>query len=113
LRTASPLPEPVPKEFARLTITDGAAAAIRSLTSQPDLPIETGSRIMKQGAGAPSFHLAMTDGPAAGEQVVEEGGARVFLGPAAAGALEDKALDAQVNEHGDLAFCISDQSRQA
>jgi len=38
-----------------LTITDSAVSAIRGLTSQPDLPVETGPRIMKQGAGAPSF----------------------------------------------------------
>lgn len=96
-----------------LTITDSAASAIRSLTSQPDLPDDTGLRIMAQGAGAPSFQLALTQGPAAGDQVVEEGGARVFLEPAAAGALEDKALDAQVNERGDLAFRISDQAPPA
>jgi len=96
-----------------LTITDSAATAIRSLTSQPDLPVETGLRIMKQGEGAPSFELALTEGPAAGDQVVEEGGARVFVEPAAAAILQDKALDAQVNEQGDLAFRISDQPEPA
>jgi iron-sulfur cluster assembly protein len=92
-----------------LTLTDDAVSAIRSLTSQPDLPVDTGLRIMKQGAGGPAFQLALTEGPAAGDQVVEEGGARVFVEPAAAAVLEDKALDAQVNEQGDLAFHISDQ----
>ena len=96
-----------------LTITDDAVTAIRSLTSQPDLPVDTGLRIMKQGAGGPAFQLALTEGPADGDQVVEEGGARVFVEPAAAAVLEDKALDAQVNEQGDLAFHISDQERPA
>ena len=96
-----------------LTITDSAGSAIRNLTSQSELPADTGLRIMKQGAGAPSFELALTEGPAADDQVVEEGGARVFLEPAAAGALEDMALDAQVNEQGDIAFRISDQGRPA
>jgi iron-sulfur cluster assembly protein len=96
-----------------LTITDSAASAIRSLTSQPDLPVDTGLRIMKPGAGAPAFELALTEGPVAGDQVVEEGGARVFVEPAAAAVLEDKALDAQVNEQGDLAFHISDQAPPA
>lgn len=96
-----------------LTITDSAASAIRSLTSQPDLPDDIGMRIKKQGDGAPSFQIALTEGPAAGDQVVEEGGARIFLEPAVADALEDKALDAQVNEQGDLAFRISDQARPA
>ncbi len=96
-----------------LTITDSAASAIRSLTSQPDLPVDTGLRIKTQGAGGPSFELALTEGPAAGDQVIEEGGARVFLEAAAAAVLEDKALDAQVNEQGDLAFRISDQAGPA
>ncbi len=96
-----------------LTITDSAASAIRSLISQPDLPADAGLRIMKQGAGAPSFQLTLTEGPAAGDQVVEEGGARIFVESAAAGVLEDKALDAQVNEQGDLAFRISDQAPPA
>lgn len=96
-----------------LTITDSAASAIRSLTSQPDLPVDTGLRIMKPGAGAPAFELALTEGPVVGDQVVEEGGARVFVEPAAAAVLEDKALDAQVNEQGDLAFHISDQAPPA
>jgi iron-sulfur cluster assembly protein len=96
-----------------LTITDSAVSAIRTLTSQPDLPVETGVRIMTQGEGAPSFQLALTEGPAAGDQVVEEGGARVFVEAAAAGVLEDKALDAQVNEQGDFAFLISDQAPPA
>jgi iron-sulfur cluster assembly protein len=94
-----------------LTITESAVSAICGLTSQPDLPVETGLRIVKQGAGAPSFELALTEGPATGDQVVEEGGARVFLEAAAAAVLEDKALDAQVNEQGDIAFRISDRAR--
>lgn len=96
-----------------LTLTDSAVSAIRSLTSQPELPVDTGLRIMAQGADAPSFQLALADGPVAGDQVVEEGGARVFVEPAAAAVLEDKALDAQVNEQGDLAFRISDQADRA
>ncbi len=96
-----------------LMLTDSAVSAIRSLTSQPDLPEETGLRIMKQGEETPSFQLALTEGPAAGDQVVEAGGARVFLEADAAAVLEDKALDAQVNEQGDLAFHISDQGPPA
>jgi iron-sulfur cluster assembly protein len=96
-----------------LTITDNAVSAIRSLTSQPDLPVDTGLRIIKQGEGSPSFQLALTEGPSDGDQVVEEGGARVFLEASAAGVLENKALDAQVNDQGDLAFRISDQARPA
>jgi len=96
-----------------LTLTDSAVSAIRTLTSQPDLPGETGLRIMAQGEGAPSFQLALAEAPVAGDQVVEEGGARVFLEAAVAEVLDDKALDAQVNEQGDLAFRIADQGPDA
>jgi iron-sulfur cluster assembly protein len=92
-----------------LTLTDSAVSAIHDLTSQPQLPQETGLRIMAQDEGGPSLQLALAEGPAAGDQVVEEGGARVFLEPAAAAVLMDKALDAEVNEQGDLAFHIADQ----
>jgi iron-sulfur cluster assembly protein len=95
-----------------LTLTDSAVSAIRSLTSQPELPVETGLRIMTQDEGAPSFQLALADGPVAGDQVIEEGGARVFIEAAAAAVLGDKALDAQVNEQGDVAFSVSDQAHR-
>jgi Fe-S cluster assembly iron-binding protein IscA len=96
-----------------LTLTDSAVSAIRGLTSQPELPEQTGLRIMAQGEGAPSFQLALAEGPVAGDQVVEEGGARVFLEAEVAAVLDDKALDAQVNEQGDLAFRIADQDQRA
>jgi Fe-S cluster assembly iron-binding protein IscA len=78
----------------------------------------TSARIRTRSAQVRSFRERVrrarcTEGPATGDQVVEEGGARVFLEAAAAAVLEDKALDAQVNEQGDLAFRISDRARPA
>ena len=92
-----------------LTLTPNAVTAIRSLTSQQELPEQTGLRIMSQDEGSTSFALALTEGPAAGDQVVEEGGARVFVESGAAVVLEDKALDAQVTEQGDVAFSLAEQ----
>ncbi len=96
-----------------LTLTDSATSAIRSLTAQPDLPDEAGLRIMRQGDGTASFQLALTEGPGAGDQVVESEGARVFLEAEAAEILSDKALDAQMDPEGDLVFRISDQPSPA
>lgn len=96
-----------------VTLTDGAVSAIRSLTSQPDLPEETGLRIMWQGDGTQRFQLALAEGPAAGDEVIESGGARVFVESGAAGVLEDKALDAQMDEQGSIAFLIGDQRPHA
>ncbi|HEX9031180.1 MAG TPA: Fe-S cluster assembly protein HesB [Streptosporangiaceae bacterium] len=93
-----------------LTLTESAVSAIRGLTSQPDLPQETGLRIMKQGEGATSLQIALAEGPAAGDHVVETDGARVYVEAAAAEVLQNKALDAQMTEQGDLAFRLSDQN---
>jgi iron-sulfur cluster assembly protein len=93
-----------------LTLTDGAAQVIRTLTSQPELPAETGLRITARDEDMATFQLAVTEGPVAGDQVIEAEGARVFLEPTAATALDDKALDAQVNDEGDVAFSVSEQA---
>ena len=62
-----------------LTLTDSAVTAIRTLTSQPELPEDTGLRIMAEDAAAPSFQVALAETPGAGDQVIEADGARVFL----------------------------------
>jgi iron-sulfur cluster assembly protein len=45
-----------------------------------------------------------------GDQVIETSGARVFLEPGAAVALDDKSLDAQVDDQGTVAFTLADQT---
>jgi iron-sulfur cluster assembly protein len=96
-----------------LTLTDGAVSAIKSLASQAELPAQTGLRLVARGEGEESFQVTLAEGPVAGDQVVEEGGARVFLEPVAAAVLDDKALDAQVNEQGSVAFSVSYQAPPA
>lgn len=92
-----------------LTLTDSAVTAIRNLTSQPELPEDTGLRIMSQNEGGPAFQVTLAESPAAGDQVIETAGARVFLEPDAAVALDDKSLDAQVDDQGTVAFTLADQ----
>jgi iron-sulfur cluster assembly protein len=92
-----------------LTLTDNAVSAIRALISQPEQPPDAGLRIMGQGEGAPPFQLALADTPADGDQVIESGGARVFLASDAAEVLADKALDAEVDGQGAVAFTVSTQ----
>ena len=93
-----------------LTLTESAVSAIRTLTSQPELPEDTGLRIMAQDEGAPSFQVTLAETPVAGDQVIEEAGARVFLEANAAAALDDKALDAQVDDEGTVAFTVAQQT---
>ena len=92
-----------------LTLTDHAVAAIRNLTSQPKLPAETGLRIAPEDGSAGGVALSLADGPRAGDQVIEEADVRVFVQPDAAAALDDKALDAQVNEDGEVSFQLQSQ----
>jgi iron-sulfur cluster assembly protein len=93
-----------------LTLTDSAVTAIRSLTSQPELPEDTGLRIMSQNEGGPAFQVTLAEHPADGDQVIESAGARVFLEPGAALALDDKSLDAQVDDQGTVAFTLAEQA---
>ena len=97
-----------------LTLTDEAVAAIRDLTTRPGLPAQTGLRIAPQDAEADSdaggLALSLSDGPQAGDQVIEEGDVQVFVQPDAAVALEGAALDAQVSEDGEVSFLLQRQA---
>jgi iron-sulfur cluster assembly protein len=88
-----------------LTLTDQAVDAIRNLTTGPGLPAQTGLRIAPQD-GAGGLWLSLSDGPQAGDQVIEEADVQ----PDAARALDDKALDAQVNEDGQVSFLLQPQA---
>ena len=91
-----------------LTLTDQAVSAIRNLTTQPGLPTETGLRIAPQDGG--DLALSLSAGPQAGDQVIEEADVQVFVQPDAAAVLEDKALDAQINEDGEVSFLLQRQA---
>lgn len=93
-----------------LTLTDSAVTAIRNLTAQPELPDETGLRIMSQDQGGPAFQVTLAENPTDGDQVIETEGARVFLEPGAAVALDDKSLDAQVDDEGTVAFTLAERA---
>ncbi len=93
-----------------LTLTDNAVRAIRSLTKQEGQPDESGLRIMSGGDQASALQLALAPSPMAGDEVVESGGVRVFMEPAAASVLSDKALDAEVDQDGGVAFSLASQA---
>jgi iron-sulfur cluster assembly protein len=84
-----------------LTLTDNAQLAIRSLLAAPtDAGTETGVRIATApgpNGEAPSLALALVAEPAPGDQVLDEGGARVYLDETAAQMLDHETLDAQID----------------
>jgi iron-sulfur cluster assembly protein len=83
-----------------LTLTGPAVEAIRTLTTQPGLPTDTGLRIAPEDSEGGSLTLAVSDGPQVGDEVVEAEGVRVFVQPDAAVMLDDKSLDAEVDDQG-------------
>jgi Fe-S cluster assembly iron-binding protein IscA len=94
-----------------LTLTDQAVAAIRDLTNRPGLPAQTGLRIEPQSAdGATGLALSLSDGPQAGDQVIEEADVHVFVQQQAVSVLADKALDAEVNDDGEVSFLLQQQA---
>lgn len=88
-----------------LTLTENASTIVKTLTDQaPDT--DAGLRISSSNEQSTAFAAAIATEPEATDQVVESGGARLFLEPNAATALDDKLLDAQVDEQGSVSFAI-------
>ncbi|WP_326823169.1 Fe-S cluster assembly protein HesB [Streptosporangium sp. NBC_01639] len=92
-----------------LTLTDTAAQVIRDLSSQVTDSTDTGVRISSQADGTGSLLLSVVDGPESNDKVVETEGAKIFLDAAAADMLDDKSLDADIDEGGSVAFLVTEQ----
>jgi iron-sulfur cluster assembly protein len=92
-----------------LTLTDRAAATIRSLTSQPGIPAETGLRMSVQDSSAGTLALSL-EGPQPGDAVIEDSGAKVFVESDAADIVGDSELDAELDEQGHASFMLAQQS---
>jgi Fe-S cluster assembly iron-binding protein IscA len=96
-----------------LVLTETAAEVVKSVTSTPQTPDETGLRIVSsapepQDPGA--LQITAATGPGENDQVIEAAGARVFLEPQAAAYLDDKVLDAQIDEQGQARFTLGTQA---
>jgi iron-sulfur cluster assembly protein len=80
-----------------LAISPVAADAITDLVSQPGIPEGAGLRMSEASPGEPGdIELAVAEGPAGSDQIVEERGAQVFVDKELAPVLDDKILDATV-----------------
>ena len=92
-----------------LTLTEGAAEAVKSIvSSSPNVPETAGLRISEQESegGEARFQLSLVEAPLAEDEVIEENGARIFLESDAAQDLDDKVLDAAIDETG-VQFSLS------
>lgn len=92
-----------------LTLTDTAAKVIRNLNTQSGEAADKGIRISAQGDDASSLMLSVAEGPESTDQVVETEGAKVYLDPVAATVLDDKSLDADIDDQGGISFHVEEQ----
>ncbi|HEX2892869.1 MAG TPA: Fe-S cluster assembly protein HesB [Marmoricola sp.] len=93
-----------------LTLTENASTIVNEITSQIGLGETGGLRITTDGSPQPNLELTAADQAQPGDQVVEQAGATVYLDASAAMLLDDKILDASVDEAGQPAFAIAPQA---
>lgn len=93
-----------------LTLTEKASSVISALTENPELPDGAGLRISSSPEDPQNLDLALSSGPAEDDQVIEGGGARVFLESTASAALDQMVLDADVTEQGEVQFQLGPQA---
>ncbi|CAN5346734.1 iron-sulfur cluster biosynthesis family protein [soil metagenome] len=91
-----------------LTLTENASTIVRDITTQPGLPETAGLRITSDGDQS-SFAIAAADTPEPADKVVEQGGATLYLDESAAVVLDDKILDAAVDDRGQVEFALAVQ----
>jgi iron-sulfur cluster assembly protein len=92
-----------------LVLTDRAVEVVKEIVASDGPAESSGLRMVADQIG-PEPHIQITIAALPGEddEVVETAGARVFLEPTAASLLEDKLLDATV-EQNTVSFTIVDQ----
>ena len=92
-----------------LALTDSAVEAVKKIVSSSDKGSETsGLRMTAEPGTQERFRLSVVRLPAEDDEVIEEHGARVFVEAEAASLLDDKVLDASVDQN-QVAFTIADQ----
>ena len=80
-----------------LTLSPAAVEAVDHLLHTPEVPDDAGLRISPAGESQLTIEIAAE--PAPGDQVIQDGGARVFVDSEAAPFLADAQLD--VRTEGD------------
>jgi iron-sulfur cluster assembly protein len=96
-----------------LALTTEAQEAIEDLLSASSIPDSAGVRIAPRvdlnGASLGQLEVKVATVPAEADQVIDEGGARVFVDESATDFLDDKVLDANVSGE-ELRFAIAEQT---
>ena len=92
-----------------LTLTENASAIVNEITSQPGLAETAGLRITTEDSPEPAFAVSAAQAGEPGDQVVEQGGATIYIDPSAAELLDDKILDASIDPAGKVEFALGVQ----
>jgi iron-sulfur cluster assembly protein len=92
-----------------LTLTENASTIVKDIADQTGLE-GAGLRIAPDPAQEAAFSVTASDHPEPGDQVVAQDGATVYLENQAADALDDKVLDAAVDQAGNVQFALSEQT---
>ncbi|MBU1588060.1 MAG: iron-sulfur cluster assembly accessory protein [Actinobacteria bacterium] len=91
-----------------LTLTETATTAVKAIISgNPDIA-GGGLRIGQGLDDNQGFAVSVVASPEPGDSMVESDGAKVFLEPTASAVLDDKTLDAQI-ENGSVTFALVPQ----
>ncbi len=93
-----------------LTLTENASTVVKGISDQ--IPEANGLRITSlptDEAQPPSFDVAPAADAEPGDEVVEADGATVYLDGGAAQELDDKVLDASVDQEGRVEFALAPQ----
>ena len=95
-----------------ITLTLEATDAIRDLVGSAELPESGGLRLDMNDAtlnsAPPSLALSLVESPAAGDEVIDEGGVHVYVSQQAAPLLDGKEIDART-EAGGVTFLVNEQ----
>ena len=95
-----------------LVVTEAAAEAVKTLTSTPQLPEGSGLRIASaapEPEAPEALQVTAAAGPSETDLIIEAAGAHVYLEPKAAAYLQDKVLDAEVDQDGKAVFSLGVQ----
>jgi iron-sulfur cluster assembly protein len=88
-----------------LTLTDNASTIVKEISSQ--IPDASGLRITSENTDQPSFEVEPAVAAEPGDEVVEQDGATLYLDAAATQQLDDKVLDATVDQTGGVQFALT------
>ena len=92
-----------------LALTDEAVETVKAIVEARETPETGGLRLAAERSGdRTTLHLSVVVLPGEDDEIIEEGGARVFLELEAAALLDDKVLDVTV-QRDRVEFTIADQ----